>query len=83
MAAKPPRLTADQVRAARALLRWSQKDLADASNVSVPTIARLELGHGALAGTEQTAAALRKALEEAGVVFIDQGDGGGVGVRFG
>ena len=77
---KPARLTSAQVRAARALLRWSQKALADASNVSVPTIARLELQDGPLSGTELTAAALRRALEEAGVEFIP-GNGGGPGGR--
>jgi transcriptional regulator with XRE-family HTH domain len=77
---KPARLTSAQVRAARALLRWSQKTLAEASNVSVPTIARLELQDGPLSGTELTAAALRRALEEAGVEFIPA-NGSGPGVR--
>src|SRR6516162_6763095 len=35
-------LTSEQVRAARMLLRWEQKDLAEASGVSLPSIKRLE-----------------------------------------
>ena len=35
-------ITSELIRAARALLRWEQRDLADASAVSLPTIKRLE-----------------------------------------
>ena len=35
-------MTSEQIRAARMLLRWEQKDLAAASQVSLPTIKRLE-----------------------------------------
>jgi hypothetical protein len=56
----PPPLTSAQIRAARALIRWSAEDLARQSPVSVTTI--------------------RRALEQAGVEFIDA-EGGGPGVR--
>lgn len=69
-----------QVKAARALLAWSQGDLAAASGVSVPTIARLESSDGALGGRAATVQAIRSALEAAGVDFIP-GNGGGPGVR--
>jgi len=69
-----------QVKAARALLSWSQKDLAEASGVSIPTIARLETADGPLGGREETARAIRAALEAAGIEFIAE-NGGGPGVR--
>jgi predicted transcriptional regulator len=69
-----------QVKAARALLAWSQSDLASAAGVSVPTVARLETGDGDLGGRLSTITAIRAALEAAGVEFIPQ-NGGGPGVR--
>jgi len=73
-------LTSEQVRAARALLRWEQKDLAKASKVSLPSIQRLETKPGPLAAQERTIAAIRAALESAGVIFVE-GNGEGPGVR--
>jgi len=73
-------LSSELIRAARALLRWEQRDLAVASSVSLPTIKRLEAKPGAMAAHLSTVAALRKALETAGVEFIDE-NGGGSGVR--
>jgi transcriptional regulator with XRE-family HTH domain len=72
--------TSDQLRAARALIRWDQKDLAEKSGVSVPTIKRLESQAGALTANVPTLAAIRTALEAAGVIFIDS-NGNGPGVR--
>ncbi|MDE1567100.1 transcriptional regulator [Aquabacter sp. P-9] len=76
-------LTSEQVRAARALIRWEQKDLAEASKVSLPSIKRLEAQPGALAAQERTVAAIRSALEAAGITFLSQGEvaDGGPGVR--
>ena len=73
-------LTSEQVRAARMLLRWEQKDLAEASGVSLPSIKRLETQPGPLSAQERTLSELRKALEKAGVEFIPE-NGGGAGVR--
>lgn len=73
-------LTSEQVRAARALLRWEQKELADACGVSLPSIKRLETQRGKLAAQPRTVDAIRNALEAAGVIFIDQ-NGNGPGVR--
>ena len=70
----------EQLRAARALLRWEQKDLASASGVSLPTIKRLETKPGPLNAHGPTLDALRRALETAGVQFIPE-NGGGPGVR--
>ena len=74
------KLTSEQIRAARALLRWEQRDLAEASGVSLPSVKRLETQPGSLAAQERTIAELRKALETAGVEFIEE-NGGGPGVR--
>ena len=73
-------LSSELIRAARALLRWEQRDLASASSVSLPTIKRLESKPGIMVAHLLTVAALRKALESAGIEFIDE-NGGGPGVR--
>jgi predicted transcriptional regulator len=75
-------LTSAQIRAARALLRWEQKDLAQASKVSLPTIKRLEVKAGALGAHEVTIEAIVRAFDAAGVEFIAAEMGKGVGVRF-
>lgn len=69
-----------QMKAARALLDWSQNDLAEAAGVSAPTIKRLEAADGNLGGRAETGEALVAALEKAGVEFIAE-NGGGAGVR--
>lgn len=73
-------LTSEQLRAARALLRWEQRNLAEASGVSLPSVKRLETQPGELAAQERTIVELRKALETAGIEFIAE-NGGGAGVR--
>jgi predicted transcriptional regulator len=73
-------ITIRQVKAARALLGWSQSDLADHSGVSEPTIARLESATGELGGRGATIKKIREALEAGGVDFIEE-NGGGLGVR--
>ena len=65
---------------ARALAMGATRSLADASSVSLPTIKRLESRPGAMAAHVSTVSALRRALEAAGVEFIDE-NGGGPGVR--
>ena len=69
-----------QIKAARALLAWSQEDLGENAGVSIPTIKRLEARDGALAGHMATQMKIRSALEAAGIKFIDE-NGGGLGVR--
>jgi predicted transcriptional regulator len=73
-------VTTRQIKAARALLAWSQAELARHSGVSEPTVARLESIDGELGGREKTAGKMRKALESAGIDFIAE-NGGGPGVR--
>jgi hypothetical protein len=74
------KISGAQMRAARALLRWSALDLAKASKVGVATIRRVEVLDGEISATAANQAALRRALEHAGVEFIDE-NGGGAGVR--
>jgi DNA-binding XRE family transcriptional regulator len=70
-----------QIKAARALLAWSQEQLAAAANVSIPTIKRLEAQDGPLGGRSRTRIKIRLALENAGVEFIDENGGRGVRLR--
>jgi transcriptional regulator with XRE-family HTH domain len=66
-------ISAEQIKAARALLRMEQDELARLSGVSVTTIRRLEAASGERLVAEATTGTVRKALEEAGVEFIHQG----------
>ena len=66
-------ISAEQIKAARALLRMEQDELARLSGVSVTTIRRLEAASGERLVAETTTGTVRKALEEAGVEFIHQG----------
>jgi predicted transcriptional regulator len=71
-----------QIKAARALLGWSQDNLAAHSGVSKPTIGRLEAidSDDPVGGRPETGEALVAALEKAGIEFVHE-NGGGVGVR--
>jgi len=69
-----------QIKAARALLGWSQDDPAERCGVSIPTIKWLESSAGDIGGRAETQEAIVAALEAAGVEFIEE-NGGGVGVR--
>jgi predicted transcriptional regulator len=73
-------ITIRQVKAARALLGWSQSDLANHSGISEPTIARLESADGELGGRGETVRKIRSALDAAGIDLIEE-NGGGPGVR--
>ena len=73
-------LSSAQLRAGRALIRWSAEDLARASIVSVTTIRRAELTAEETSMTAANDLAVRRALEAAGVEFLDE-NGGGPGVR--
>jgi len=73
-------LTSPQIRAARALIRWSAQDLSRQSSVSLRTIRRAELAERHTTMTAANDLAVRRALESAGVEFIDE-NGGGPGLR--
>jgi transcriptional regulator with XRE-family HTH domain len=68
-----------QSRAARGLLGWTQQSLADAANVSLATIQFFETSKRE--PIPNNLAAIRRALEEAGVEFIPAKNGKGIGVR--
>jgi transcriptional regulator with XRE-family HTH domain len=76
----PKPLTSAQIRAARALIRWSAQELAEKTAVGVTTIRRAELTASETKLTRVNDQAIRRVLEAAGVEFIDA-DGGGPGVR--
>jgi hypothetical protein len=79
---KMPRLLSAQIRAARALLRWSAADLAREAALGANTVRRAEITETATALTAANELAIRRALETGGVVFIDEnGDGAGVRLR--
>jgi hypothetical protein len=73
-------LTSFQIRAARALVKWSAEDLSRHSAVSLRTIRRAELTERHTSLTAPNDLAIRHAFEAAGVEFIDE-NGGGPGVR--
>lgn len=73
-------ITSEQLRAARALLRWEQKTLAEASSVSLATIKRFEGRSGPISANQPTLNAVLRCVDAAGVEFIAE-NGGGAGVR--
>ena len=77
-----PKVSIRQIKAARALLAWSQEDLGREAGISIPTIKRLEAADGLLGGSPTTRAKLLSAFRRGGVEFIDE-NGGGAGVRLG
>ena len=76
-------LTGHQIAAARTLADMTQKDLADLANISVPTLKRMEGAKGDLVAISNNTRAVRAVLENAGVIFLADGDAapGGPGVR--
>nr|WP_255395866.1 helix-turn-helix transcriptional regulator [Neorhizobium galegae] len=72
-------LTVEQCRGARAMLGWSQTELAEAANVSRQTIADFE--RGAHVPIPNNLASIATAFTEAGIELIPE-NGGGAGVRF-
>ncbi len=71
-------ITPRQIRAARALLGWSQQQLADKAIVSLNALARLEKGN--VDSRMSTIIAIQKALTKAGIEFLAV-DQKGEGVR--
>jgi transcriptional regulator with XRE-family HTH domain len=72
-------INGSQIRAARALLNWTQQDLVGQTRLSFTTIKRMEsIGTGR--SSADNVQAVQNALEAAGIVFIAE-NGGGAGVR--
>ena len=74
-------ITSDQIRAARALLRWSGKDLAERTGLGFSTLMRLEVLEGVPSAQAKTLEAIQKAFEQAGIEFIGTPEEG-AGVRW-
>jgi len=77
-------LSGRQISAARALVGMSRATLALAANISVPTLKRMEASKRQVADTRNDVAAVRIALETAGVTFLEAGgvaSGMGVSLR--
>jgi transcriptional regulator with XRE-family HTH domain len=77
-------ITAAQLRAARALVGVDQRQLAEAAQLSLPTIQRMEASEGVVRGTVDSLMKLVAALQAFGVELIDDNapsSGGGRGVR--
>jgi predicted transcriptional regulator len=63
------------------LVGWNQSDLARAAKVNVATIRRIEGKAGPVMGYVSTLMRIQSAFEQAGVRFLDNDAGGGIGVR--
>ena len=77
-------ITAAQMRAARALAGIDQRELAEKSGLSVPTIQRMEASDGVIRGNVDSLMKLITALDAFGIVLIGDGmpsPGGGRGIR--
>jgi transcriptional regulator with XRE-family HTH domain len=72
-------ITAAQCRAARGLLGWSQNELARQAGVGIVTVHQLEASRSE--PRRATLEVVRRALEAAGVIFIEEDGAGGPGVR--
>jgi transcriptional regulator with XRE-family HTH domain len=70
-----------QIRAARALLGWSQDWLAEKAGVGLATLRRIEQIEGMVKGNFSTIVKIQQALERAGIHFIEN-DSGEIGVSF-
>ncbi len=67
------KMTGNQLQAARVLIGWSQANVAEAANVSVPTVKRAE-GAGKISASLSAVDAIQAALEAQGIQFLDEGD---------
>jgi len=74
-------VTGTQIRAARAMLGWTQKQLAEKSGVGFNTVQRAERSDGTVLGAVSTVIKLQTALESGGIIFLDAEEGIGPGVR--
>jgi hypothetical protein len=76
------RLLGKQIAAGRVLAGLSQSELAAAAKISIPTLRRMEATAGPSSGYVNNVAAVRRALESSGIVFVQEnGDGPGVRLR--
>jgi len=74
-------ISIEQLKAARALLRWDQAALAEHAGVAISTVKRIEARPGLIQSNTRTAWQLQKAVEDAGIEFIEDDGVKGAGVR--
>ena len=74
-------ITSAQIRAARGMLNWSRKNLAEHSGVSFASMMRLESFEGVPASNFKTLESVKQAFENAGIEFIGTPESG-AGVRW-
>ena len=74
-------ITSLQIRAARALLGWSQAKLAEEAGVAVITVKRLEASEEAFHARFDIVMKVKSAVERAGVVFLGEGFSHGVQLK--
>ena len=69
-----------QIRAARALLGWSQSSLTHAAGVGLATLQRIEQSEGIVKGNFGMSSRIQQTLEQEGICFTDD-EAGEIGVR--
>ena len=74
-------LVSEQIRAARALLGWSARELAGRAGLHITTVQRMENGHGPVTGNIRSIRRIQEALEAAGTEFIEDVREPGVRLR--
>src|SRR5436853_266525 len=75
------KLSMNDRRSAWALLGWRQDELARAAGIGLATLQRIEQNEGVVRGNFSTAIKIQKALEQAGIHFLDEDESGAIGVR--
>ncbi len=73
-------ITSDQIRAARALLRWSAQELATNAELGISTVQRMEGAEGVPSASGRNLEAVQRILEAGGVEFTN-GDAPGVRLK--
>jgi transcriptional regulator with XRE-family HTH domain len=82
--AQPRMVTGGQIRAARSLLGWSARELADRAGVSVRTVHSAESAEGTPRIQLRTMERIERAFRNAGIEFLaesQRSNGGGLGLR--
>ncbi len=66
-------LTSEQIRAGRAILRWSARELAERAKLSLNTIQRIEALDGVPSAHTRTLHAVAKTFDDHGIDFVPNG----------
>ena len=78
------KMDGEQIKAARMMLGITAKELAEAADVSLPTVQRMDSSTGPVPGRYETVEKVRRALEARGIQFLENGqvaEGNGVAIR--